>query len=65
MPKKPKQHEKVKNTLSKRVFEGKEVKPVFFVNGAKRKGKLVGTVDGEFVLDSKGKTIPFNRFQLT
>lgn len=43
----------------KRMYEGKEVKPVMY--SVRGKKKMVGSVDGELILDKLGQPIPFKQ----
>jgi hypothetical protein len=43
----------------KRMYEGKEVKPVMYSTRGEK--KMVGSVDGELILDKLGQPIPFKQ----
>jgi hypothetical protein len=43
----------------KRMYKGKEVKPVMY--SVRGKKKMVGSVDGELILDKLGQPIPFKQ----
>ena len=43
----------------KRMYEGKEVKPVMYSKRGEK--KMVGSVDGELILDKLGQPIPFKQ----
>lgn len=43
----------------KRMYEGKEIKPVMYSTRGEK--KMVGSVDGELILDKLGQPIPFKQ----
>ena len=43
----------------KRMYEGKEVKPVMYSTRGEK--KMVGSDDGELILDKLGQPIPFKQ----
>ena len=44
----------------KRMYKGKEVKPVLYSTETGKK-RMVGQVEGELILDNQGQPIPFKQ----
>lgn len=56
----------VRQFQAKKYYQGKELKPVLYVGYSTGNGKyLSGAIDGEIVVDSAGKPMPFNSIPWT